>query len=80
MQAFEVMYDIGGSSGNRVVLLVKDESFLEVALSEKTEYKIGNQFSRIRRKVEIPLTRVMVKDLSITELLIWQKVVIVDED
>lgn len=78
MKAFEVMYDIGGSSGNRVVLLVKDESFLEVALSEKTEYKIGNQFSRIRRKVEIPLTRVMVKDLSITELLAWQNIVIVD--
>lgn len=78
MQAFEVIYDIGGSSGNRVVLLVKDESFLEVALSEKTEYRIGNQFSRIRRKVEIPLTRVMVKDLSITELLAWQNVVIAD--
>ncbi|QIW89788.1 hypothetical protein PQE71_gp106 [Bacillus phage Izhevsk] len=79
MQAFEVIYDIGGSSGNRVVLLVKDESYLEVALAEKTEYD-NSRWSRIVHKKEIPLTRVMVKDLSITELLAWQRVVIVDEN
>jgi hypothetical protein len=77
MQAFEVIYDIGGSSGNRVVLLVKDESYLETALAEKTEYDNG-RWSRIVHKKEIPLTRVMVKDLSITELLAWQNVVIAD--
>ncbi|UGO46173.1 hypothetical protein PQE74_gp090 [Bacillus phage vB_BanS_Chewbecca] len=77
MKAFEVIYDIGGSSGNRVVVLVKDEADLETALTEKTEYD-NSRWSRIVHKKEIPLTRVMVKDLSITELLVWQRVVITD--
>jgi len=72
MKAFEVIYDIGGSSGNRVVLLVKDESYLETALAEKTEYD-NSRWSRIVHKKEIPLTRVMVKDLSVPELLILQR-------
>lgn len=53
-----------------LVVLAEDESLLDEALSKKdADYIVGNRFCEIFRKREIPMSNVMVKDLSITELL-----------
>jgi hypothetical protein len=68
MKAFEVYYETGDSSDS-TVLLVNDESELEKALSDKDRhFRIGDKWSKITRKKEIPLSNVFVKELSITEL------------
>jgi len=72
MKAFEVFYDIGGSSGNRVIVLAKDDEDIEKSLAEKTEYEMKDRFSRIRRITEVPLSRVKLSELSVTEFFMLQ--------
>lgn len=69
MKAYEVYYSTGGKTTNTVVL-VKEDSGIETALSEKDyEFDLDSNFSKIEFKNEIPLSNVMIKDLSVAELL-----------
>lgn len=69
MKAFEIHYDTSDTSTNGIVL-VEDESKLEEALAQKdNDFELGSAYSRITYKREIPLSTVMVKDLSVVELL-----------
>ncbi|MEJ1518092.1 hypothetical protein ACWKTZ_25130 [Bacillus cereus] len=69
MKAFEVHYDTTDTSTNGIVL-VEDESKLEEALAQKdNDFELDSAYSRITYKREIPLSTVMVKDLSVVELL-----------
>jgi hypothetical protein len=72
MRAFYVVFDTAGTSGYSEVLLVKDEQVLENALEAKTTkcFKVGNFYSKITHKQEIPLSQVKIADLSITEFLL----------
>jgi hypothetical protein len=70
MKAFEVYYNTVGRSGKRAVVLSENEQALEYYLSEKDEgFNIGRKYCNIESKTEIPLSNVMVKDLSVIELL-----------
>ena len=72
MKAFEVYYQTPRKS-DRLVLLVEDESKLEDALAAKdtdvAKYRKHEGYTKISSKREIPLSTVMVRDLSVTELL-----------
>lgn len=75
MKAFEVRYNVAGRKGCSDLVLVEDEKDLEKALGEKSAYgfKAGDGCSCITVKKEIPLSRVKMGDLSITEYLLLQK-------
>jgi hypothetical protein len=69
MKAFRVFY-IAGSKQNSMIVLVEDESDLEQAVSNKDmEFEVDSKWSKINTKYEIPLSNVLVSDLSVTELL-----------
>ncbi len=69
MKAFRVFYQTAGRSTSTVVL-TEDESTLETSLSEKdSDFEIGDRYSRISSKREMPVSNVMVRDLSVAELL-----------
>ncbi|MDA1918225.1 hypothetical protein [Bacillus cereus group sp. BcHK140] len=69
MKAFRVFYQTAGRSTSAVVL-TEDESTLETSLSEKdSDFEIGDRYSRISNKREMPLSNVMLRDLSVAELL-----------
>lgn len=69
MKAFRVFYQTTGRSTSTVVL-TEDESTLETSLSEKdSDFEIGDRYSRISNKREMSLSNVMVRDLSVAELL-----------
>ncbi|MCU7668022.1 hypothetical protein [Bacillus thuringiensis] len=69
MKAFKVHYDTADTSTNGIVL-VEDESELEEALAQKDDdFDVESAYSRITYKCEVPLSTVMVKDLSVVELL-----------
>ncbi|MES9681863.1 hypothetical protein ABWK22_02860 [Gottfriedia acidiceleris] len=67
MKAYEVTYQLGN---RREIVLVKEESQVEQALSDKVDdYTIGSKFSKIDTQREIPLSQVKIKDLSVTEFI-----------
>ncbi|MDR6779446.1 hypothetical protein J2W98_003726 [Paenibacillus peoriae] len=57
-----------------ITLLVEDETKIEETLSKKdNSYRIGNRHCKIGRLEEIPISNVLVNDLSVTELLMLLK-------
>lgn len=69
MKAFRAFYQTGGSQSSMIVLAV-DESMVDVAVANKDrDYHIGRPNCEIVHYQEIPLSTVMVSDLSVTELL-----------
>lgn len=78
MKAFKVMHNVAGRKGIKSdweIVLVEDEKDLEKALEEKStiDFKAGDESSKIAIKKEIPLSKVKMGDLSITEYLLVQK-------
>lgn len=71
MKAYQVRFNTAGSSGHSEILLVNEESELEVALEAKSKkpFKVGDSYSNITTKKEIPLSQVKLADLSIPEFL-----------
>ena len=70
MKAFKVYYSTGGKQASMIVL-ADDETNVEEALSKKDkDYRIGNICCGITITQGIPLTNVMVSDLSVTELMV----------
>lgn len=76
MKAFYVCFDTAGTSGFSEVLLVKNEQELEKALEEKSVkgFKVGDKYSKITYKKEIPLSQVKISELSITEFLLLKTI------
>lgn len=72
MKAYHVRYDLGSSSGNTVVILVKGTQTLEEAMEEKTTYRKSDMYSIIRHSQEVPLSRVKLSELSVTEFFMLQ--------
>lgn len=75
MKAFQVRYNVAGRKGCSDLVLVEDEKDLEKALEEKSVYgfEAGDGYSCITVKKEVPLSKVKMGDLSITEHLLLQK-------
>lgn len=74
MKAYKVFYQTGGKATQTTVLSDSEEK-LEEALSKKDkDYKVENRWSRITSKREIPLSNVLVSELSITEFLELDKI------
>lgn len=71
MKAFRVLYDGPSYSGFTLIVLVDNENEVENALQEKSlrKYLIGNPYCKIQKAEEIPLSKVTISDLSITEFL-----------
>lgn len=68
MNAFNVFYETGDKQTSMTVL-VKKESNLRRALSQKDkDFKEKSQYSTIIDFQEIPLSNVLVSDLSVSEL------------
>jgi hypothetical protein len=69
MKAYEVSYETAGKSAMDIVL-TENESTLEESLALKDKnFKIGQIYSRVISKREVPLSTVKVVDLSVAELL-----------
>lgn len=69
MKAYEVYYKVPGEVKSNIVLTKYKEN-LEDDLHEKDkEFEPGTVFSQIDHCREIPLSNVMVRDLSVAELL-----------
>lgn len=71
MKAFNVLYDGPSYSGFNLIVLVDNEDEIEFALQEKSlrKYQVGNPYCKIRDAKEIPLSKVTISELSITEFL-----------
>ena len=73
MKAYHVVFETAGTSGFSEVLLVKEENELEKALEAKTtkSFRAGHPYpySKIINKTEIPLSKVKIAELSVTEFL-----------
>ncbi|MFE7821420.1 hypothetical protein ACFU1R_24870 [Priestia megaterium] len=68
MKAFRVFYSTAGRS-TRAIVLSESDSTLEKSLSLKDpDYRVGDSYSRITNKRELPLSSVPVKELSVGEL------------
>lgn len=68
MRAFRVFYRTPGRSTTAIVLSESD-STLEGSLNSKDpDYKVGDSYSKITNKRELPLSSVPVKELSVGEL------------
>ncbi|EAO57332.1 hypothetical protein RBTH_07103 [Bacillus thuringiensis serovar israelensis ATCC 35646] len=64
-----MFYSTPGCSTSAIVL-TEDESTLEKSLSEKdSDFRMGDKYYGISRKREMPLSNVMLRDLSVAELL-----------
>ncbi|ASJ52731.1 hypothetical protein BP422_03670 [Brevibacillus formosus] len=69
MKAYRVYYDTAGRSANMIVL-ADDESKLEEAVANKDKkFKQGDTRSKITLSEEIPLSNVLIAQLSVTELM-----------
>jgi len=69
MKAFKITYRTAGYT-TTTTIIAKDETELEEALSNKDRnYKIDSKWSKINYSEEVPLSNVMVSDLSVTELI-----------
>lgn len=71
MKAFEVFYSGAGYDGFKEIVLAEDEGAIGCALEEKSlrEYKVGRLYCRIDSYKEIPLSKVKISDLSVSEFL-----------
>lgn len=71
MKAFEVYYSGPGYDGFKEIVLAEAEGGIECALEEKSlrRYEVRCSYCRIDRFREIPLSKVKISDLSITEFL-----------
>ncbi|PLS18935.1 hypothetical protein CVD28_00605 [Bacillus sp. M6-12] len=78
MKAFEVSYETADSSTSTLVLTENEETLAESLALKDNEFVIGDMYSRISWKKEIPLTSVMVKDLTVLELVTLMNVLKVD--
>ncbi len=67
MEAYEVYYKTGGSSGSSIVLVGENQSIEEALEMKDKDYSIDSRWCRIDRRVKIPLSTVKLSDLSITE-------------
>lgn len=68
MKAFEVYYSTGGKSTS-VIVLAEDKDGVERALANKDKDFVDSRWCKINRCYEVPLSNVMVSDLSVTELI-----------
>lgn len=69
MKAYNVYYSTAGNSTSALVLTESEET-LELSLANKDkDYQIGSRYSSISHKKEVPLSNVMLKDLTVLELL-----------
>lgn len=69
MKAFEIRFETGGKLGNLIVLCENEEA-IEKAVSEKEKtYVLGNRYCKILFKKEVPLSTVMLSQLSVAEWL-----------
>lgn len=65
-------YDLANVSGNQVVVLVKEDQTLYEAMEAKTAFRKSDMYSLIRHKQEVPLSRVKLSELSVTEFFMLQ--------
>lgn len=72
LKAYLVRYDLPSSSGNQVVVLVGMNQRIEEALEKKTAFRYHDQYSIIRHRQEVPLSRVKISELSVTEFFMLQ--------
>jgi len=74
MKAYYVQYDTPGTSGFSDIVLVKKEEEIETALAAKStrRFEVGDPYSKITYKEEIPLSKVKLSDLSIIEFLMMK--------
>jgi hypothetical protein len=75
LKAYEVMYTLTGSSGNRAVVIVKEEEEVGEALARKDarfKFVVGepSRWYKIASQKEIPLTNVRMADLTFFELML----------
>lgn len=72
MKAFVVHFQVAGAKGLSETLLVEDEKDLETALEAKSlrKFDVNSSYSQIIKKQEIPLSKVKIGELSITEFLL----------
>lgn len=72
--AFEVTYRVGGEQGCTEMLLVSSELDIPQALEQKSpnRFKAGRVGCQIDSTKEIPLSRVKIKELSVTEFMMLQ--------
>lgn len=68
MKAFEVSYDTADCSTSTLVLTENEDTLAESLALKDKNFVIGDIYSRISWKKEIPLINVMVKDLTVMEL------------
>jgi hypothetical protein len=71
MKVFEVFYSGADYNGFKEIVLAENEGGIGCALEEKSlrKYEVGSRYCRIDRYREIPLSKVKISDLSITEFL-----------
>lgn len=69
MKAYEVFYDTGDESTSAIVLTENETTLVESLALKDKNFVVGQMFSLINHKREIPLSNVMVKDLSVMELI-----------
>lgn len=69
LKAYKVYYNLPGSSGNRMTVLAYSEENVPYYLEKKEpEFKDGTSYCKITRITQVPLTSVLVGELSMTEL------------
>lgn len=69
MKAYEVYYSVPGESTSTILLVGQGED-LETVLAEKDRhFEAGTHWSSIESKKEIPLSNVLIKDLSVSEFM-----------
>ncbi|MCY9737519.1 hypothetical protein M5X17_27840 [Paenibacillus alvei] len=73
MKAYNVSYETGGKSTSMIVLAEGEEHIEEAVANKDKDYRLRNPWSKINYKHKVPLSNVLVSDLSVTELLMLQK-------
>ncbi|EJW13955.1 hypothetical protein M5X02_30730 [Paenibacillus alvei] len=68
MKAFRVRYNTGDMDNEMIVLAQSEEHIEEALANKEDEFYVDDEWSKIIRKREVPLSNVMVSDLSVTEL------------
>lgn len=69
MKAYHVQFNTAATSGFSEILIVRNENELDTALEAKTTepFRAGKPYSVITDKTQIPLSKVKIADLSVTE-------------
>lgn len=73
MKAFRVSYGTGDKDTSMVVLCEEISNIEQAIANKDNDFTIGDGWSIIYDKEEIPLSNVLVSELSITELLDFLK-------